>query len=321
MPDTLKADPAGVRAPAPEMLALLQCPLTGQPLHVDGPRLTSADGSQTYRMSDSGIPLFGDAWLSHDATVQRAHYERIAPAYLENSESSHTREYTRYLDRALEDLFGRAALGTVAELCCGAGEGLHVLGSRVGRGVGVDVSPSMLEVARNRVPEASRLFVQGDATRLPLKAGQFDTVVMLGGIHHVNDRDRLFAEVARILKPGGSFIWREPVDDFALWRLIRRAIYRYSPTLEADTERPLRLAETRAELEKAGLALDTWRPLGFIGYCVLMNSDVLAVNRVWRFIPGAPLLARLASRVDDWMLRLPGLGNGGLQCVGLARRR
>jgi len=300
---------------------MLQCPLTGQALHLDGARLISADQSQTYRMSASGIPLFGDAWLSHDAAVQRAHYERIARAYMVNIESRHTREYMKYLDRALEDMVSQAALGDVAELCCGAGEALQLLGNRVGRGIGVDVSPSMLEVARRRVRGESRLFVQGDATRLPLKDRQFDTVVMLGGIHHVNERDRLFAEVARILKPKGSFIWREPVDDFALWRLIRRGVYRYSPTLQADTERPLRLAETRFQLERAGFSLEAWRPLGFLGYCFLMNSDVLAVNRVWRFIPGAALLARLASRLDELLLGLPGLTSGGLLAVGLAKRR
>jgi ubiquinone/menaquinone biosynthesis C-methylase UbiE len=312
-----------VAAPAipDQMLELLQCPLTGQPLHVAGDRLVSTDGSRAYGLSASGVPLFGDVWLSNEGAVQRAHYEKIAAVYTDNLESEPTREYMKYLDAALMALIDSATLTAVAEICCGTGEGLHLLGSRVRRGIGVDVSPTMLEMARRRMPGDDRLFAQGDATRLPLRDGRFDTVVMLGGIHHVNDRERLFGEVRRILKPGGSFIWREPVDDFAPWRLLRRAIYRWSSTLEADTEHPLRRDDTRAQLERAGFQLSIWRPLGFLGYCFLMNADVLAVNRLWRYVPGARRLARFASRVDDYSLQLPGLTAGGLLAVGLARRR
>jgi SAM-dependent methyltransferase len=303
------------------MLSLLQCPLSGQSLRADGERLVTDDGSRSYRVSPSGVPLFGDAWLSGDGAVQRSHYDRIAGTYLTNLGEDFTRGYSDYLDEALNDLGRHVALDTVAELCCGAGEGLDALGPRIGRGVGVDVSQSMLEVARLRAPGGDRLFVQGDATRLPLKDGRFDTVVMLGGIHHVNDRHSLFAEVARILKPGGALVWREPVDDFALWRVLRRVVYRWSTALQSDTERPLRYRETRADLERAGFVLDIWRPLGFLAYCFLMNSDVMTINRVWRLIPGARRLAGAAARFDDWSLQLPGLASAGLLVVGVARRR
>src|SRR5262249_53998825 len=153
-------------------------------------------------------------------------------------------------------------------------------------GVGVDVSLSMLEAARRDLPADRIKLMQGDATSLPLASGRFDTVVMLGGIHHVSDRKRLFSEVQRILKPGGRFLWREPVSDFSPWRAIRAMIYRLSPTLDHETERPLLWRETVEPLEAAGLRLEAWRTCGFLGFCLLMNSDVLVVNRVFRFVPG-----------------------------------
>jgi SAM-dependent methyltransferase len=225
-----------------------------------------------------------------------------------------------YLDRAVLDLTAGQQMGTVAEICCGAGEAFHLLSNTAQLGVGVDVSPSMLEAARREIPEDTRLFAQGDATRLPLRDSQFDMVVMLGGIHHVNDRGRLFSEVRRILKPGGTFIWREPLDDFFLWRALRAAIYRGSPTLQADTERPLRFADTSAQLAGARLSLEVWRTIGFFGYCFLMNSDVLAINRVWQYVPGAAALTRAATKIDEWTLKLPGLSGAGLAVVGRARR-
>ena len=92
-----------------------------------------------------------------------------------------------------------------------------LVAGRFERAVGVDISLNMLRAARNHHRAPNLAFIQGDATRLPLADGAFDSVFMLGGIHHVNDRIALFREVARILKPGGRFYFREPVSDFWPW--------------------------------------------------------------------------------------------------------
>ena len=112
---------------------------------------------------------------------------------------------------------------------------------------------------------------------------------MLGGIHHVPARLKLFAEIRRVLKPGGAFYFREPLDDFALWRAIRKVVYRVSSALDHTTERPLRRDETEAVMAKAGLKLQTWQTYGFFGFCVFMNSDVLVFNLVWRLPRGCGL--------------------------------
>ena len=64
----------------------------------------------------------------------------------------------------------------------------------------------MLKTAQSEHAGRPFTFIQGDATTLPLADSVFDSVFMLGGIHHVADRRALFAEIARILKPGGAFI-------------------------------------------------------------------------------------------------------------------
>ena len=299
---------------------MLQCPLSGQPLRLHDRTLVSADGAHSYRLSPSGVPQFGEGWLSPEGAVQRAHYERIAGAYLNNLAYPHTREYIAYMDRAVLSLTAGETMDAVAEICCGAGEAFRLLNGSVTLGIGVDVSPAMLEAARRDIPGEERLFVNGDAMRLPLKDAQFDMVVMLGGIHHVNDRDRLLAEVCRILKPRGVFVWREPLDDFFLWRMLRAVVYKLSPTLESHTERPLRRRDTQSALERAGFTLEVWRTMGFLGYCFLMNSDVLAFNRVWKYIPGAAALTSAAAKFDEWTLQLPAFSGSGLAVVGRARR-
>ena len=67
------------------------------------------------------------------------------------------------------------------------------------------ISQSMLKTAQSEHAGRPFTFIQGDATTLPLADSVFDSVFMLGGIHHVADRRALFAEIARILKPGGRF--------------------------------------------------------------------------------------------------------------------
>jgi SAM-dependent methyltransferase len=225
-----------------------------------------------------------------------------------------------YLDRAFLEVVDDGRLGRVAELCCGGGEAFQLLGTRVSQGVGVDVSRAMASSARRRWPDSRYFFLQGDATNLPLDDGQFDSVFILGGIHHVNDRVGLFQSIYRILKPGGMFYWREPVDDFWLWRALRAVIYRVSNMLDADTEHPLRYESTARDLAQAGLQLEIWRTFGFLGYCLLMNSDVLVVNRLFRFVPGIRAFTRVMTWGDDWSVRLPGMHRNGLIVVGVARK-
>ncbi len=303
-----------------QFLERLRCPLSGEKLYRQGNRLTSAGGRYHYWLTDSGIPLFAETHCSAEGRVQQAHYDRIAGVFIENLDYPHTQEYSNYIDNLFLQYTDVTHLAEVAEICCGRGESFLLLKQRIQYGVGVDISLAMLEAARKELSDEKFFFVQGDATMLPLERNQFDSVFLLGGIHHVNNREQLFAEVYRILKPGGRLYWREPVSDFFLWRWLRTIIYRLSPTLDYETERPLRYAETVPPLQKAGLHLKVWRTCGFFGFCLFMNSDVLVFNRLFRFVPGIRSLTRLAAHLDDWIIKLPGLQRAGLQVIGVAEK-
>jgi SAM-dependent methyltransferase len=297
---------------------LLRCPETGEPLRREGDALVSASGKQSYPLHAGAIPLFAEQPETRDALRQMEHYDAIARAYIANLGYPHTLEYNGYLDRVFLEVLGARALGRTAELCCGDGEALALIGNRTSVSVGVDISLAMLEAAAAKPGLREVGWLQGDVTRLPLADASFDTVLMFGGIHHVADRRGLFREVARILRPGGRFLWREPISDFWLWRALRAAVYRLSPTLDHETERPLRYRETAPPLREAGLELEAWRTCGFLGFCLLMNSDVLVVNRVLRFVPGIRALTRWAARFDEACVQRLGPEWVGLQVVGSA---
>jgi arsenite methyltransferase len=75
-----------------------------------------------------------------------------------------------------------------------------------GRVVGVDMTPEMLERAREGAEEAEILnveFREGLAEQLPVENGWADLVISNGVINLVPDKLGAYREIARVLKPGG----------------------------------------------------------------------------------------------------------------------
>jgi ubiquinone/menaquinone biosynthesis C-methylase UbiE len=68
----------------------------------------------------------------------------------------------------------------------------------------LDAEWKSLEATDSRQPDESE-FVQGTGEALPFRQGSIDVVLALWSLNHVNDPVAVFAEVRRVLKPGGSF--------------------------------------------------------------------------------------------------------------------
>jgi arsenite methyltransferase len=105
---------------------------------------------------------------------------------------------------------GRLAPGErVLDLGSGAGTDSLVAAQMVGqqgRVTGVDMTPEMLVKARAAAAEMGATnieFVEGEAELLPFEDGSFDVVVSNGVIDLIPDKDAVFAELFRVLAPGG----------------------------------------------------------------------------------------------------------------------
>jgi len=97
-----------------------------------------------------------------------------------------------------------AAPERVLDVGCGSGEGTLFLAREFpqARVRGVDISEEMIRLARGRVgldPEGRIAFKTGDAAELPYPDGSFDLVAQL-------NLPPFFAELARVLRPGGHVI-------------------------------------------------------------------------------------------------------------------
>ena len=107
-------------------------------------------------------------------------------------------------------VLGRVEKGaTVLDLGCGAGTDLLIAAQMVGpsgRAIGIDMTPSMLERARRSASEMGLENVQvheGLIESLPIGDESVDVVISNGVIDLVPDKDAVFAEIDRVLKPGG----------------------------------------------------------------------------------------------------------------------
>jgi ubiquinone/menaquinone biosynthesis C-methylase UbiE len=75
-----------------------------------------------------------------------------------------------------------------------------------GRVIGVDTTPTMLERARSSAAEMNLAIVDLHEVlieSLPLEAGSVDVVISNGVIDLVPDKDAVFDEIDRVLRPGG----------------------------------------------------------------------------------------------------------------------
>lgn len=113
------------------------------------------------------------------------------------------------VDRVVEGLSleGR----TVLDIGCGSGGIILHLVERhgVAHATGFDVEQPVIEAARGRAAARGLSdhveFIQAPPGPLPFADRSFDVVFSKDALLHVPDKDRLFAEIFRVLKPGGVF--------------------------------------------------------------------------------------------------------------------
>ena len=138
------------------------------------------------------------------------------------------------------------ASGDVLEVAVGTGLNLphYPAGTTV---TGLDLSPEMLEIARQRLGEIGRdvTLKEGDAHALPFADGSFDTVVCTYALCNIPDPNRALSEMKRVLRPGGKLILVDHIASTSKMVLgIQKFIELFSIRFGGEymTRRPLRLA-------------------------------------------------------------------------------
>ena len=95
----------------------------------------------------------------------------------------------------------------VADLGCGTGQLLGAIAPSVGRAIGVDNTPAMLEAAAARLADFSNVeLLQGELESLPIDDRSLDAAVSVLALSYVAEPAACVAEIARALKAGGRVV-------------------------------------------------------------------------------------------------------------------
>jgi ubiquinone/menaquinone biosynthesis C-methylase UbiE len=155
----------------------------------------------------------------------------------------------------------------VLDLGCGNGHHLLALGAEVARGIGIDVSPGMIELARARhrssTWRANLAFEVDDAEELEGIADQsIDLAICIGAFEHMLDKPAVLASIYRVLKFGGRFFCLAPHADYVWYRTIAPLLGYATKHLSSD--RMLTYDEFSALLDQAGFRRLRSAPWTFI---------------------------------------------------------
>lgn len=140
----------------------------------------------------------------------------------------------------------RASLGNdVLELGPGFGATTLALAKRLSSLSVLELDPRLANQLRAIVPDSVEV-IDGDASRMPFESGRFSGVLAFTMLHHVSPRlrqDKLFAEVERVLQPGGVFAGTDPASGLRI-----RLFHLF------DTFEPLDARTLPTRLERAGFS-------------------------------------------------------------------
>ncbi len=178
----------------------------------------------------------------HEAVARE--YQHLAARYDE--------KWTFYVEATVRETMRRLPLDSrdrMLDVACGTGAFLQAVAAahpKV-RLAGVDISPEMLAVARQRLPVGVKLQV-ASADALPFRDDSFDIVVTTSAFHFFRVPNEVLNEMRRILRPGGRLVVTDWCDDYLACRICDRLLRLFS----SAHYRVYGSTEYRAFLEGAG---------------------------------------------------------------------
>jgi len=231
-------------------------------------------------------------------------YEEDPPMGVNLDPADETERYPIQLYHATATQAGGLSGKQVLEVGCGHGGGASYLTRTLAPAsyVGLDVNPEGVEFCRRQHQMPGLQFVHGDAEDLPFPAESFDAVINVESAHCYPHFDRFLAEVSRVLRPGGAFLY-------------------------TDVHRADWAAQGKTALETVpGLSVVSWRRIDSeVLRGMTLNSErmqasmeTVAPRVLWRFVRdalpahGTAIYRSIQSGRDQyWMYHLVKTANDG----------
>lgn len=186
----------------------------------------------------------------------------------------------------------------VLEVSCGHGGGASWLTRtmRPASYTGLDLNPTGIAFCQRRHQVPGLTFQQGDAQKLPFADASLDIVINVEASHCYPDFADFLDEVARVLKPGGHFVYADFrfSDQFTEWEA-------------AIANAPLRIVQTRDIRDEVlrGMEINAARSEALI--CQRLPKFLHSLGRDFAGLPGARVYEALKARelsYRSWCFRM-----------------
>jgi ubiquinone/menaquinone biosynthesis C-methylase UbiE len=219
------------------------------------------------------------------------------------------------------DLAQRAGVGAGqkgVDLCCCSGAGMRFLARflKVELMTGVDATPAMIQLGRQRTTTEGLSkqisFVQGDASATGLPSEQFDFCWGEDAWCYVEDKPRLIAEAARLVKPGGKIAFTDWMEGPGLTdaEAARFLSFMKFPNV-------LTRAEYGALLEKNGCAVRVTQDTGRFPMLMPLYLDMIEKQLTYDALKIIGFDTALAATLVGEMKFIQGLAQAGQVIQGL----
>ncbi len=227
------------------------------------------------------------------------------------------REHIDFLTFALERL-GSLAGRRVLETGCGTGTLTTWFAMQGARSVGIDVSNGNLGVAERRARvngvASSATFLNAPVERLDHADGSYDAIIGNQVLHHF-ELPEAMANISRLLAPGGTAVFCEPVlfvPEIFRWLRNSRAVTRFFPSV-ADTPDERSLSMREVEIIKSAFGSFEMHPFQLTtrvqNFRPLSDDAFARLERVDRIILKLPVSRRLSRYVVFVVSGAPGTIN------------
>jgi ubiquinone/menaquinone biosynthesis C-methylase UbiE len=132
--------------------------------------------------------------------------ERMVPAFQRGK-----LEYGEHIAR-YEALAGMVEGKTVLDIASGSGFGTEIISRWAKKVYGVDYSDDAIEYAKANFSNSKTVYMQGDATAIPIEDKSLDVVISFETLEHIENYKKFIEEIRRVLKPDGLLVLSTPND-------------------------------------------------------------------------------------------------------------
>ena len=178
----------------------------------------------------TGQRLYGDDFGTAEIAnwykdEENAYFEQATANKPESPNSDYPYEYTAFNRLHGGRSLAKRRFGTCVVLGCANGQDVKPLAGQVDKFVALEPAEKWWRTEIGGTPaKYLKPAITGD---IPLPDGCADLAIAFGVLHHIPNVSHVVGELARVLKPGATFILREPVISMGDWRRPRPGLTKH----------------------------------------------------------------------------------------------